>query len=64
MSGEDIRRYTLEEIDRMIDRGEEVTIPPLADEGQWAAYQDARLAMGPGLSRRDVAERYRVSEAA
>ena len=46
-----------------LDRGEEVTIPPLADEGQWAAYQDARLAMGPGLSRRDVAARYRVSEA-
>ncbi|WP_312846653.1 SDR family NAD(P)-dependent oxidoreductase [Sphingopyxis sp. PET50] len=46
-----------------LDRGEEVTIPPLADEGQWQAYQAARLAMGPGLSRRDVAERYRVSEA-
>jgi uncharacterized protein len=46
-----------------LDRGEEVTIPPLADEGQWKAYLAARLAMGPNLSRRDVAERYRVSEA-
>ncbi|MBA4751762.1 MAG: SDR family oxidoreductase [Sphingopyxis sp.] len=47
-----------------LDRGEEVTIPPLADEGQWEAYYAARLAMGPGLSRRDVADRYRVNAAA
>lgn len=47
-----------------LDRGEEVTIPPLADEGQWDAYRAARLAMGPNLSRRDVADRYRVTEAA
>lgn len=46
-----------------LGRGEDVTIPPLADEGQWDAYHAARLAMGPGLSRRDVADRYRVSEA-
>ena len=46
-----------------LGRGEEVTIPPLADEGQWNAYHAARLAMGPGLSRRDVAERYRATEA-
>lgn len=45
-----------------LDRGEEVTIPPLADAGQWDAYQAARLAMAPGLSRREVAERYRVGE--
>lgn len=45
-----------------LDRGEEVTIPPLADEGQWDAYHAARLAMGPGLSRREVGERYRVSD--
>jgi len=45
-----------------LDRGEDVTIPPLADAGQWDAYHAARLAMGPGLSRRDVAERYRVTE--
>ncbi len=45
-----------------LDRGEEVTIPPLADEEQWKSYDAARLAMGPGLSRRDVADRYRVNE--
>jgi short-subunit dehydrogenase len=41
------------------DQGETVTIPPLADVGQWDAFQAARLAMGPGLSKRDVAARYR-----
>lgn len=40
------------------DRGEPVTIPPLADEGQWAVLQEARLALGPNLSKRDVAPRY------
>jgi short-subunit dehydrogenase len=43
-----------------LDRGETVTIPPLADEAQWTAYNDARLAMGPNLSRQDVAPRYRA----
>ena len=46
------------------DRRETVTIPPLPDEGQWTALNAARLAMGPNLSRRDVAERYRVLEPA
>lgn len=46
------------------DRRETVTIPPLADEDQWIAFTAARHAMGPGLSRRDVAERYRVLEPA
>jgi short-subunit dehydrogenase len=46
------------------DRREAVTIPPLADEGQWEALQDARLAMAPNLSKRDVAERYRETVAA
>lgn len=41
------------------DKGETVTIPPLADEGQWTAYDAARKAMAPNLSRRDVAPRYR-----
>jgi len=44
-----------------LDKGEVVTIPPLADEGQWIAYNDARLAMAPNLSRRQVAERYRAT---
>ncbi|HXP02406.1 MAG TPA: SDR family oxidoreductase [Luteibacter sp.] len=42
------------------DRGEVVTIPPLEDEGQYKAYEAARLAMGPNLSRKDVAPRYRA----
>lgn len=46
-----------------LDRGEVVTIPPLADEAPWTAYNDARLALAPLLSRREVAERYRVQAA-
>jgi len=41
-----------------LDRGERITIPPLADFGQWEALNAARQAMAPGLSRRDVAGRY------
>jgi short-subunit dehydrogenase len=41
------------------DKGEGVTIPPLADEGLWIAYNQARLALAPNLSRKAVAERYR-----
>ena len=43
-----------------LDRGETVTIPPLADEQQYLDYHAARLAMAPNLSRRDVAARYRA----
>jgi short-subunit dehydrogenase len=43
-----------------LDAGEVVTIPSLADEKEWTAYNDARLAMAPHLSRSDVAARYRV----
>ncbi len=43
-----------------LDKGEVVTIPPLADEGQWTAYNEARLAMAPNLSRHEVADRYRA----
>lgn len=46
------------------DKGETVTIPPLADEGLYTAYNDARAAMGPHLSKRDVAPRYRELVAA
>jgi short-subunit dehydrogenase len=41
------------------DRREPVTIPPLANENQWTAMQQARLAMGPNLSKSAVADRYR-----
>ena len=40
------------------DRGEVVTIPPLADEGLWTAYNEDRLALAPNLSRQAVASRY------
>jgi short-subunit dehydrogenase len=43
------------------DRGETVTIPPLADESAWTALNAARLALAPQLSRREVAPRYRSS---
>ena len=42
-----------------LDRGEVVTIPPLADESLFTTYETARLAMGPFLSQRDAAPRYR-----
>ena len=42
-----------------LDKGEIVTIPPLADASLWDAFDAARRAMGPHLSRRDVAARYR-----
>jgi uncharacterized protein len=44
------------------DRGETITIPPLAEEGLWTAMQDARLAMMPVLTRREVAPRYRGAD--
>jgi uncharacterized protein len=43
------------------DRRETITIPPLADEGQWKAMQEARLAMAPNLSKSRVADRYRTA---
>ena len=46
------------------DRGETVTIPPLADEGEWLAFEAARHAMDGKLSNRAVATRYREVVAA
>ena len=46
------------------DRGEVVTIPSLADESLWTAHNEARLALGPHLSQREVAERYHEKAAA
>jgi short-subunit dehydrogenase len=67
-SGKDVNAFPAEmvmEVDDLVDaalvgfdKGETVTIPPLADEGQWEALQAARLAMAPGLSKREVAARY------
>lgn len=68
-SGKDVNAFPAEmvmEVDDLVDaalvgfdKGETVTIPPLADEGQWEALQAARLAMAPGLSKREVAARYK-----
>ncbi len=40
------------------DRGELVTIPALADESQWQAFEQARQMMFGGLSGRNPAPRY------
>jgi short-subunit dehydrogenase len=68
-SGKDVNAFPAEmvmEVDDLVDaalvgfdKGEIVTIPPLADAAQWDAYETARLALAPGLSRREVAARYR-----
>jgi len=42
------------------DLGERVTIPALPDAGAWQAYEDARQAMRPNLSRSEPALRYRA----
>ena len=71
-SGKDIDAFPAEmvmEVDDLVDAalvgldaGETVTIPPLADAGLYNAYEAARAAMGPHLSRREVAARYRQVE--
>ncbi|QNQ07942.1 SDR family NAD(P)-dependent oxidoreductase [Sphingomonas alpina] len=73
-SGKDVDTFPAEmvmEVDDLVDaaltgfdRRETVTIPPLADEGQWSALNAQRLAMQGDLSRRDVADRYREPIAA
>jgi short-subunit dehydrogenase len=47
-----------------LDRGETVTIPPLADESLWTAYTETRLALAPNLVSSEVAPRYRRPKAA
>lgn len=42
-----------------LDVGEAVTVPSLPDSGDWAAYEAAREALLPNLSRSSSAERYR-----
>jgi short-subunit dehydrogenase len=43
------------------DLGETVTIPALPDNRDWQAFEAARLAMGPNLSRNHAAARYQVA---
>lgn len=43
------------------DRRETVTIPPLADDAAWQAYDAARQGVLSGLRREQVADRYRTA---
>jgi uncharacterized protein len=43
-----------------LDLGEAITIPALPDTAAWDHFQHARLALGPGLSRREPGARYGV----
>jgi short-subunit dehydrogenase len=43
-----------------LDRGEFVTIPALPNHADFEAYEKARLALAPNLSRREPASRYGV----
>lgn len=44
-----------------LEQGELVTIPALPDAADWHAFERARKALGPGLSRSQPAERYRTT---
>ena len=43
------------------DAGELVTIPSLPDPADWAALEEARLRLGPNLSRSQAAGRFKVA---
>jgi short-subunit dehydrogenase len=47
-----------------LDRGEIVTIPPLADENLWLSLEAARAALGPHLAQAAPAPRYRTKVSA
>lgn len=69
-AGHDINALPAEmlmEVDEMVDAalkgldlGESVTIPALPDIAQWNALQSARAAMGPNLSLKNAASRYKA----
>jgi len=69
-SGADINNIPAEnlmEVDELVDaalagldRNELVTIPSLPDLADWDAFQQARLALAPNLSRNHAAARYGV----
>ncbi|MCX5496944.1 SDR family oxidoreductase [Kaistia dalseonensis] len=44
------------------DQGELVTVPSLADPALWAAHDAARLALGPHLSLKHAAARFKTAE--
>jgi uncharacterized protein len=43
-----------------LDQGELITIPSLPNLADWQKYDAARLALGPNLSRKQAADRYRI----
>lgn len=45
------------------DRGEILTLPTVADESVWSAFESARLALRPSLAAGQPAQRYRQSAA-
>ncbi|MBE9607236.1 SDR family oxidoreductase [Acetobacteraceae bacterium H6797] len=47
-----------------LDAGELVTIPSLPDAADWARLEEARMALGPNLSRNKAADRFQVSAVA
>lgn len=44
-----------------LDQGEVVTLPSLPDAADWHAFEAARAALGPNLSRSVPAERFRLA---
>ena len=70
-SGTDVSKLPagiLMEVDEMVDAalagldlGEIVTIPSLPDVADWEAFNTARLALGPNLSKDHAADRYKTS---
>jgi short-subunit dehydrogenase len=66
-SADDLPAGSVMEVGDMVDaalvglaRGELITIPPLPDEGQWQAFDDARLAMAQNFRHAQPAARYRT----
>jgi len=47
-----------------LDQGELITVPSLPDVKDWNAFETARIALKPNLSRSHAAERYRSAHAA
>jgi short-subunit dehydrogenase len=70
-SGTDVSKLPpgiLMEVDEMVDAalagldlGEIVTIPSLPNVGDWEAFNAARLALGPNLSKDHAADRYKTA---
>jgi short-subunit dehydrogenase len=64
---DDLPAEMVMEVDEMVDaslsgfdKNELITIPSLSDPGQWAALDAARLALGPNLSLKHAAARYKA----